>query len=158
MPDVIPADYKPEKNPFREFYAYFFSNIMYKWVPAILPFAIVIHPNKAQGLAYIFLYFYNSTLRQLLMQIYRDRRPCWDIDVSDISCKCGFGKPSGHASNSTMIYCMIFYEFWWRFSHRRQISSMILSLMLFYYIIVSILWSRIYYSAHTFSHVIIGHF
>lgn len=33
-----------------------------------------------------------------------------------------------------------------------------MSVLLYYSIIISILWSRVYYSAHTFSHVIIGHF
>lgn len=157
LPAKIPNNYTPESKPFREFYAYFFSNIMYKWAPAILPFAVIAHPRKSVGLSYIFLYFYNSSFRLLLMQTYRDRRPCWDIDVSDIKCKCGFGKPSGHSSNSTMLYCIIFYEFFWRHPSARKGFKMLISTLIFYYIIGSILWSRIYYAAHTYSHVIIGH-
>jgi membrane-associated phospholipid phosphatase len=158
LPSEIPAGYVPEKKPFREFYGYLFANVMYKWAPAIVAFAIVIHPRKDRGLAYVFLYVYNSTFRLLLMQIYRDRRPNWDLDVSDIKCKCGFGKPSGHASNTAMLYAIIFYEFWWRFPLRLKFRSFFLSLILFYFILVSIMWTRIYYSAHTFSHVIIGHY
>lgn len=157
LPDKIPANYKPESKPGREIYAYLFSNVMYKWAPVILPLGIILHPRKSVGLSYILLYFYNSTLRLLMMQTYRDRRPSWDIDVSDISCKCGFGKPSGHSSNSTMLYCILFYEFWWRFPKRRKGSSFVISILIFTWIIGSILWSRVYYAAHTYSHVIIGH-
>ena len=93
---------------------------MYKWAPAIIPFGIVIHPRKDRGLAYVFLYVYNSTIRLLLMQIYRDRRPNWDLVVSDVKCQCGLGKPSGHDSNTAMLYAIIFHEFWWRFPYRRK--------------------------------------
>jgi membrane-associated phospholipid phosphatase len=158
IPIDTPSDYEPGDKPFRNGYAYTFSNIMYKWAPVILPVAIIVHPRKSVGLSYILLYFYNSTIRLLLMQTYRDRRPTWDMDFSDIPCKCGFGKPSGHSSNSTMIYCIIFYEFWWRFPNRRKGCSLFASLALFYWIIGSILWSRIYYARHTYSHVILGHF
>lgn len=130
---------------------------MYKWAIAIIPFCIVVHPRKCVGLSYLCLYLYNSSFRLLLMQTYRDRRPCWDLDVSDVKCKCGFGKPSGHASNSTMLYAIIFYEFWWRFPLRKKGWSLFLSIVLYYWILLSILWSRLYYSAHTFSQVIIGH-
>lgn len=78
--------------------------------------------------------------------------------MADVKCKCGFGKPSGHASNSTMIWAILFYEFWWRFPSRRTWLKFTLSIVLYYWIIFSILWSRVYYSAHTYSHVIIGHF
>lgn len=92
------------------------------------------------------------------MQTYRDRRPCWDLVVSDVSCKCGFGKPSGHSSNLTMLYAIIFYEFWWRFPLRRKCLSFFFSIVLYFYIIVSVNWSRVYYARHTYSQVIIGHF
>jgi hypothetical protein len=67
LPDKIPANYDPESKPFREFYSYMFSNILYKWAPAILPFGLILHPRKSMGLGYILLYFYNSTFRLLLM-------------------------------------------------------------------------------------------
>ena len=86
LPKEIPPGYVPQKNPFREFYAYIFTNIMYKWAPAIIPLGIIVHPRKDRGLAYVFLYIYNSTIRLLLMQTYRDRRPNWDLDVSDVKC------------------------------------------------------------------------
>jgi len=127
-----------------------------------------------------------------LMVTYKDRRPCWDLAYDGIKCKCGYGKPSGHASNSTMLYGLIFYHLIWsrvstchkNFLHlqvpndgRNDVSGQwnnhqrmqkkqccfniimkTLSIFLYYFIIISICWSRIYLGAHTFMHVLLGHF
>ena len=150
-------------NIFKEYYAYFFANIMYKWAPAILPFSIIGLARKELGLAYVCLYFYNSVIRLLMMVTYRDRRPCWDLSYQGIKCKCGFGKPSGHASNSTMLWGIIMYQLVWvrARDNRKGFWSTwvkVLSVLLYYYIIISILWSRLYYGAHTFMQVLLGHF
>jgi len=142
-----------------ELYFWFFSRVMYDWHLLIYVILILVMNNKPRALFYSTLFWVEQGTRISLMMIYRDRRPCWDIPSNTINapeCKCGYGKPSGHAATTTMLYAILFYEF---FLRRIDISSIkrYFVIGLFWIITWSVMISRIYFAAHTYSHVIIAH-
>lgn len=137
-------------------YNWTFSRPLYAWLPILPIFYLISLPNKKNSIFYFCLYWINFTLRNTLMIIFREPRPNWTIQQNiGLECKCGYGKPSGHSTRSTMGYLILLYNF--VLISKKSVFFKFFFSFLYYWIVLSIMWSRIYFGAHTFSQVIIGH-
>ena len=132
-----------------------FSRYLYDYLN-FLPFLLMlILSRKDVALKYTLAFYTLYCIRNAIMVIYRDKRPNWTINDPEIDCKCGFGKPSGHAATSSIGYGIIVIELVLRRNIHRAFK--IGAVVLAYIVVILIMYSRVWYAAHTYSQVIIGH-
>jgi len=87
--------------------------------------------------------------------IFHDTRPCFENqELGADGCSCEFGNPSGHSSESVVMYFWICYEFIYkqRFNHAK-----ILSMIVFIACCLITGLGRIYYGVHFFDQIILGY-
>ncbi len=144
-------------NGFLFVYSWIFSQIFYMWYPVILGLLLFFSPKKESALTSCFTFMASYFVRQYLRLIIRESRPQYDsVDiVMRGGCNCSFGMPSGHSEGSAMIYCLLLYETVFQSAKMsRRVKAVWLGVGLF--VVVSVLFSRVYFGRHSLPQVVIG--
>ncbi|CAD8179423.1 unnamed protein product [Paramecium pentaurelia] len=69
--------------------------------------------KKIESILYIFLCMFGFTSNGLLKNAYHQPRPYWvEDEIEGIGCNMEFGKPSGHAQTSVIIYYSYLFIFY----------------------------------------------
>jgi membrane-associated phospholipid phosphatase len=136
-------------------YCWLFSEIFYKWYTLIIGILGVFAPRKDRMLTSVVTFISSYVLRQYIRLIIAETRPQYttlDITMRG-GCNCSFGMPSGHSEGSSMVYALLFYNI---IPLKASVSLKLKMLLSFWFITISVAFSRVYYGRHSIPQVVLG--
>ncbi|CAK59603.1 unnamed protein product (macronuclear) [Paramecium tetraurelia] len=130
--------------------------------PGIALLVFMFRENKLGAILYGCMIMFIVSLNSLLKNIYHQARPFWtEEDIKGLQCNKEFGKPSGHAMQSSLMCfllpCILFPAVW-----RDQENVKYPKVLRVISIAIIIIWtsvtglSRVFFGAHTFGQVLLG--
>ena len=138
-------------------YSWIFSQVFFMWYPVILGLLLFLSPRKESALTACYTFMASYFVRQYLRLAIRESRP--QYDSADIvmrgGCNCSFGMPSGHSEGSAMIYALLLHETVFQ-SARLSRCHKAAWLGLGVFVVLSVLFSRVYFGRHSLPQVVIG--
>lgn len=139
------------------YYSWFFSEIMYKWYFMVIAILLLYAPRKDSALKSISLFLISYFVRQHLRLFIEEGRPNYDsLDIRlRNGCNCSYGMPSGHSEGSAMLYSLLIYELVIQTKHYTR-RAKICVILVGIYIVLSVMFSRVYYGRHSIPQVILG--
>lgn len=142
---------------FLNVYSWIFSNVFFKWYIALMAILLLIAPRKDSTMKSITVFMISYTIRQYLRLFIQEDRPQYVSQeiVLRAGCDCAFGMPSGHSEGSTMLYSLLFFELIIQTKHFSKLTKYLFTGLAFY-IILSIMFARVYYGRHSIPQVILG--
>lgn len=148
-----------QKGGFLRVYSWIFSNIFYQWYVTTIGLLLLLAPRKHSALKAVFIFLTSYFARQYIRLGVADSRPQYtstSIALWD-GCDCSYGMPSGHSEGSSMIYSLLFYEIVFQTPGVGKKTKIVIVLVWFY-VILSILFARVFYGRHSLAQVSIGAF
>lgn len=142
---------------FLNVYSWIFSNIFYQWYIALIAILLLFAPRKDSALKSITVFMVSYVFRQYLRLFIHEDRPQYVSSeiILRAGCDCSFGMPSGHSEGSTMLYSLLFYELFIQTKHFSKFIKYLVTGFAFY-IVISIMFARVYYGRHSIPQVILG--
>jgi len=138
-------------------YSWTFSEIFYKWYVGVIGILIVFSPRKDSAYKSIFTFLISYSARQYIRLSIAEPRPQYRSTGITYrgGCECSYGMPSGHSEGSCMLYSLIFYEL---VIQNRKVSkrTKIFFIIFGVYIVLSIMFARVYYGRHSIPQVVLG--
>jgi membrane-associated phospholipid phosphatase len=126
--------------------------------PGFIPitFILILFFPMTISTTFLFTFSIGSYINNLLKIIYSEPRPFWIHPELLKNCSSGYGNPSGHSLESTLVYLSI-----WNILERRNffLKNKILKYFFLFFIlwlIITIMLTRLYLAAHSLNQVILG--
>lgn len=139
-----------------KYYFGFYEGPVYRFTLIYIFLSISLLNNKGRALKSITIYTFGEGFRNVMMSAFREERPNWLMDDSRIKCGCGFGKPSGHVSGTTLSFGLFYHDFVYKSKNLSKVTKILL-LALYFFFCWNACVGRMYLGAHTFPQVVYGH-
>jgi undecaprenyl-diphosphatase len=126
--------------------------------PAFIPIIILVcgfFPIN-ESATYIFTFSLTSYINNLLKIIYSEHRPFWEHPDIFRHCSSGYGKTSGHAMESTIIYLSLWKLFSKKKFFEKQKIAKNFFLIFLIWLIVIISLTRVYIGVHSINQIMLG--
>lgn len=148
-------------------YSWAFTNVAYKWYILVIGLFVVFLKDKVRGYKACFVFVVSYAVRQYLRLFIAETRPLFESDeIYTKYCSCSWGMPSGHSEGSAMVYSLLIYEFILRDIHtgpegKKLVknftkASKITFIFVGFWIVFSVMFSRLYFGSHTYGQVLLG--